>query len=177
MCDSVITFYPEWNGKLSDLNEWSTKQGGTAFQKSNDNTLTAKLDKNLTVNFFTASRSITITRGHATRDHMIQKTDDMKTWLRDTNDPNQSLDDDLKDILSRPATWKNPSKTISRSPSTTQIEEVDADETKTDSKKQLDTTSTSQKNITEEYNSIVAVLYGTTLCSTELRCAWLDSND
>ena len=78
MCDSVITFYPEWKGKLSDLNEWSTKQGGTAFQKSNDNTLTAKLDKNLTVNFFTASRSFTITRGHATRDHMIQKTDDMK---------------------------------------------------------------------------------------------------
>ena len=42
VCDSVITFYPEWNGKLSDLNEWSTNQGGTAFQKSNDNTLTAK---------------------------------------------------------------------------------------------------------------------------------------
>ena len=50
VCESVITFYPEWYGKLSDLNEWSTKQGGTAFQKSNDNTLTAKLDKNLTVN-------------------------------------------------------------------------------------------------------------------------------
>ena len=83
----------------------------------------------------------------------------MKTWLRDTNDPNQSLDDDLKDILSRPATWKNPSKTISRSPSTTQIEEVDADETKTDNKKQLDAISTNQKNNIEEYNSILETNY------------------
>ena len=69
VCESSITFYPEWNGKLADLNEWSTLQGGTTFKKSNDNTLTAKIDKNLTVNFFTASRSFTITKGQATRQH------------------------------------------------------------------------------------------------------------
>ena len=25
VCDSVITFYPKWVGKLSDLNDWSIK--------------------------------------------------------------------------------------------------------------------------------------------------------
>ncbi len=57
ICESSITFYPEWNGKPTSMNG-----PPTTFKKSNDNTLTAKIDKNLTVNFFTASRSFTITR-------------------------------------------------------------------------------------------------------------------
>ena len=151
--ESNITFYPEWNGKLADLNAWSTNQGGTTFKKSNDNTLTAKLDKNLTVNFFTASRSFTITKGKATRNHMIKQTDNMKAWLESTHDSDHNLDDDLDEILSHEADWKIPSQTISRSPSTTHTEEVEEDGTKSARK------DTPKANETEEYDSILDTNY------------------
>jgi hypothetical protein len=115
ICESNITLYPEWNGKLADLNAWSTNQG-TTFKKSNDNTLTAKLDKNLTVNFFTASRSFTITKGKASRKHMINQTDNMKAWLESTHDSDHNLNEDLEEILSHEANWKIPSQATSRSP-------------------------------------------------------------
>ena len=144
---------PEWNGKLDDLNEWSTNQGGTTFKKSNDNTLTAKLDKNLTVNFFTASRSFTITKGQATRNHMIKQTDNMREWLKSTHDSDHNLDDELQEILSHEANWKIPSQTISQSPSTTHSEEVEEEGKKSARK------DTPKANETEEYDSILDTNY------------------
>jgi hypothetical protein len=156
VCESSITFYPEWNGKLADLNEWSTLQGGTTFKKSNDNTLTAKIDKNLTVNFFTASRSFTITKGQATRKHMVNKKEIMQAWLESTHDSDHNLDDDLEEILSHEATWKAPSQAISRSPSTTHIEEVEADGSQPARKEVKDTP---KANEPEEYDSILDTNY------------------
>ena len=46
VCDSVITFYPEWNGKLSDLSEWSTNQGGTTFVLPSKNQMTTRSQRN-----------------------------------------------------------------------------------------------------------------------------------
>ena len=104
---ATYTFYtnPKWTGLLQSLNDWAAKHEGLDFKKSNTNTISTTF-RNLTVNFYTSTKCITITNSHGSRDDMTQTATDFKLWLQNTMDYSHDIDEELTEILTGKADFQ-----------------------------------------------------------------------
>ena len=119
---ATYTFYtnPKWTGLLQSLNDWAAKHEGFDFKKSNTNTISTTF-RNLTVNFYTSTKCITITNSHGSRDDMTQTATDFKLWLQNTMDYSHDIDEELTEILTGKADFQLTKTKHTQSPSSEQM--------------------------------------------------------
>jgi hypothetical protein len=91
ICESGTTIYPQWNGKISELQAWiQTTQGGSAFHKTNTNSLLCHI-KGMSIVFYVNSGCFQINRGQNNTTTVKQMVEDLKEWLEKNHDEDHDI--------------------------------------------------------------------------------------